>query len=162
MQKIRQIVPPKACLACDVCCRFIDKASPWRPVFTKRERDHIDKNLALDKTGKIKLIPYKKLHICPCFSPKENKCKVYALRPFDCRLYPFLLIRRGNKIYLGIDKKCPYTQVIFSEKENELYMQYLKKELSSEEFAHWLKDNPNLFLPAHSDALELAFLFDLS
>jgi Fe-S-cluster containining protein len=161
MFNLRQILPQEVCLACDVCCRFLEPESAWRPAFAEEEKKRIDKNLPLDKSGKVSLIKYKQMYICPCYAPESNKCKVYSLRPLDCQLYPFLLIKKGSQIYLGIDKKCPYTKVIFEEEAKQAFLDYLKKELTSKDVAAWLKKNPNLFGTYDEEALEIAYLFDL-
>lgn len=161
MLKIKQIVPQEICLICDGCCRFIEKESLWRPVFTPEEKSRINNNLSLDKDHKINVIHYKKTNICPCFSVEQNLCKVYNLRPFDCQLYPFLLIRSGSKVCLGLDQKCPFTKTFLSDKGRDKYIRYLEKELTSENTKDWLRNNPSLFGVADSDVLELAFLFDL-
>jgi Fe-S-cluster containining protein len=159
--KLRQIVPQVVCLSCDVCCRFPDKQSAWRPVFAKEEKERIDKNLSLDANNKINLVPYKDFYICPCFTTESNRCKVYDARPFDCQLYPFLLIRKNNKIFLGIDKKCPYTKVIFGEETKKSYIDYLARELTLPGNIEWLRENPCLFGAYDEDALEIGFLFNL-
>jgi hypothetical protein len=46
---------------------------------------------------------------CPAFRPSTNDCAVYAARPLDCRLYPFMLLydADGKEVFLGLDTYCP-------------------------------------------------------
>lgn len=37
-----------------------------------------------------------------CIFYKDNKCEIYDIRPNDCRLYPFDIIKRNDKYYLII------------------------------------------------------------
>lgn len=115
-----QIVPSDLCLRCDVCCRFPERESFLRPYFTAQERERaIAAGLAPDLLpepagGKIRLIPHPtgEGYICPAFDPGTQYCRIYSVRPLDCRLYPLALMRdeEGRGRLLGLDTKCPYVQ----------------------------------------------------
>jgi len=49
-------------------------------------------------------------YICPAFDSTTSQCRVYDVRPLDCRLYPFALMwdRAHTQVVLGWDTKCPY------------------------------------------------------
>lgn len=175
---LKQLVPEEFCLRCDVCCRFPEAHTVWSPLFTKSEIKHlVDKDilppllftLAQDnlakskatqhKTQRIDLIAYKDYFICPCFNPSDNKCKIYTNRPFECVLYPFLLVRKGKKSFLAVDKKCPYVENL-SQDEIKTYSDYLKKELNKKSVKSFLEDNPELF--AEYPPVDLKLLFSIS
>lgn len=162
MQLIEQIVPDSVCLKCDICCRFLDEKSAWRPAFTQEEKRQISAELKFDNTQRIKLIPYKKdLFICPCFCPKTNRCHIYSLRPLDCRLYPLLLLKKDQVLFLGIDKKCPYSKTLLEDSANKAYLKRIVKTLTSRDMIELLKNSPFLFAHYDDDALELEYLFDI-
>ena len=113
-----QAVPNERCLRCDVCCRFPEKESPLRPYFTEAE---IARAVAHGvpaaafpdvSGGRITLIPHPQGegYICPAFDAGTNGCTIYEVRPLDCRLYPFAVMRppRGEGVLLGWDRLCPY------------------------------------------------------
>lgn len=121
LQQLYQIIPTEVCLSCDVCCRFLDKESPLAPIFTENETERltsqgIDKTLfQRQKDGKsrqIELIPYEAYYICPFFDAKTHRCKIYASRPLDCRLYPFTIMfsEDRNSVVLGVDMLCPFSE----------------------------------------------------
>ena len=90
--KLKQLIPPKFCLACDGCCRFNQPETVWAPYG-------------------IKLVHHKEeIYLCPHFEFETRICKIYASRPLDCVLYPFVLDRQGDKIYLALDAKCPFAK----------------------------------------------------
>jgi len=115
-----QIVPSDVCLRCEVCCRFPEQESFLRPYFTAEERamavaSGVPEDRLPDATGgRIRLIPHPlgDGFICPCFDPVTQHCMIYAVRPFDCRLYPLSLMRDegGRELIMGLDLKCPYVQ----------------------------------------------------
>ncbi len=113
-----QIVPSAACLRCDVCCRFPEKDSFLRPFFTADEiQGAVAAGLAPElfpspDGTQINLVPNPsgEGYICPAFDSTTSQCRVYDVRPLDCRLYPFALMwdRAHTQVVLGWDTKCPY------------------------------------------------------
>ncbi len=119
-----QIVPSAACLRCDVCCRFPERDSFLRPFFTA---DEIQTAIAAGLTPalfpnpdgtQIDLVPNPKEegYICPAFDSTTSQCRIYDVRPLDCRLYPFALMwdAAHEQVVLGWDTKCPYMRDLSS------------------------------------------------
>jgi len=173
-----QLVPSEFCLRCDVCCRFSELYTVWSPLFTKSEIKHlVDKDIlppllftlsennlpnsktSLHKTQRIDLVAHKDYFICPCFNPSDNKCKIYDNRPFECALYPFLLVCKDKKSFLAVDKKCPYVENL-SQDEIKSYSDHLKKELNKKAHKSFLESNPELF--ADYPAADIKLLFPIS
>ena len=163
--QIKQLVPSNICLDCDVCCRFTESKSPWSPFFTKKEITNLVEKDILPpmlfsghsyQGEHINLLEYKGCFICPCFTPGDHNCKIYLNRPFECVLYPFILIKSKNKFYLAMDKKCPYfTQV--KKEELDDYIDYLKKEFSKKTAEDYFKENVELFAEYPLQDLEILF-----
>ena len=154
MIHIEQFIPQDLCLACDTCCRFNLPETIWSPLFTAEEiKELVGNNIIpplffTEKKGsrahRINLEPFREHFICPCFDPKDKKCKIYSSRPFECRLYPFLLVKKENKFYLAYDRKCAY----FSngdKKRIEEYRDYLKNEFQKENSLLFLREHLELF-----------------
>lgn len=125
---IKQIIPQEYCLKCLGCCRFKEADSIWAP-------------------PKIKLIPRNSEvnnFLCPFLNTKDNKCRIYASRPFDCQLYPFLINRKGKNIFLALDQNCAFI------KENPkapALMEYavaLAKLFSNPQYKKLFEDNPEI------------------
>ncbi len=121
---IKQFVPSEVCLSCQGCCRFREEHSPWAPrlfacdIQVLLEQGIPPSLITEEKT--IRLLPFvpaqQEGFICPFLECKENTCKVYAFRPLECQLYPFLLHREDKGLYLALDAQCPYAQ---QKKESE-------------------------------------------
>ena len=112
------LVSPRDCLACEVCCRFPESASPLAPFFSNEEAGRaraagVGKSAfppgRLGPGSRVLLEPWGEIFRCPAFRPGRNDCSIYPVRPIDCRLYPFMLMfdRRGGKVWLGLDGYCP-------------------------------------------------------
>ncbi len=113
-----QLVPSHACFRCDVCCRFPESDSFLRPYFTGEEtRRAID--AGLDSSffpdpdgGQIELTPnqHGEGYLCPAFDPGTAHCRIYAVRPLDCQIYPLALMwnQDRSQVVLGWDQKCPF------------------------------------------------------
>lgn len=106
------------CLRCEVCCRFPDATSPLAPFFSNAE---IERVVACGMPRgafppgtygpghAAELAASGSIFQCPAFDVSSNSCTLYAARPLDCRLYPFMLMydRLGEKAWLGLDSYCP-------------------------------------------------------
>ena len=77
-------------------------------------------------------------------SPAENKCKIYLNRPFECQLYPFLINRRAEGVFLAVDLNCPFASQHLNHPEFKKYLDYLKGFLDSPKQLGILKRNPQI------------------
>ncbi len=149
---IPRIVPSSWCFACDVCCRFPEKDSFLAPYFTGEEiqwalREGTSFSRFSDEGGcKIGLLPHEEGYICPCFSPEDHHCRIYAHRPLDCRIYPFALMidPAGSRLLLGIDMKCPFVQDAAHRPAIAAAANLLAALLDSSPFLELLRENPGL------------------
>lgn len=160
---IEQVIPQDYCLGCKGCCRFSQQDSVWLPVLLREEIEELlEKNfspslIAQDK--KIHSLPYPEQNnfICSFFKAQDNKCKIYAFRPFQCQLYPFLINRKGDSVFLAIDLKCPFVQENLKNQKFKRYSQDLTELLKSPNKRETLKNNPQI-IQAYEGALNLAEL----
>ena len=106
------------CLACEVCCRFPEAASPLAPFFCDDEISRagtagLGRNVFPPGTygpgHAIILRRERSAFVCPALDVSSHACTIYAERPLDCRLYPFMLMYTpgGDGVVLGLDTYCP-------------------------------------------------------
>jgi Fe-S-cluster containining protein len=158
---IKQFVPQEVCLKCQGCCRFREENSAWAPCLLEEEIESlIDRAdipaafLSLDKRIKPIKNPQGEGYLCAFFDPAQNKCRIYAARPFECQLYPFLIALREKKILLTVDLHCPYVQDKLKTAEFKDYVNYLTAYLNSPSQLRLLKDNPQI-LQAYEEVADL-------
>jgi Fe-S-cluster containining protein len=149
MFKIPQFVPENRCLSCKICCRFSQKSSLWQPTILEQERESIFKDSTSQETvlpsGRIKTRPHNQGFLCLFFDLPSNRCKIYERRPFECRLYPFLINKQENHLYLAIHLNCPFiTEQLDSIDFND-YLSYLNDFLRLPENAQKIRQNLNRF-----------------
>ena len=160
-----QIVPQKICLSCQGCCRFKEAASVWRPKVAPEELTGQDKAVreAVDKDGYIKTVREHGQNRCTFLHLDSNKCGIYTCRPFECRLYPFLLTRSGKngRVTVSVHLSCPYAQESRHSPEFEKHVGVLKTYLSGEERARFLRSNPALVGDYGEHQNEIEELFTL-
>lgn len=99
--------------------------------------------------------------VCPCLDSSRNRCKIYPFRPLDCQLYPFLLARKGDVLYLALDENCPFIQNAQNSAAIKQYIQELKTFLTSPEFLKTAKKNPEIFQQYPPEVRFLTPLSDL-
>ncbi len=138
---LKQFIPSDFCLKCLGCCRFAQAETIWAP-------------------SKFKLILVNGCYLCPKLDLQANHCKIYLSRPFDCRLYPFLLVKRAGDLYLGLHTACLFVETarIEAGKLNE-YADYLKKKFSKHFLLDALKKNPRIAAD-YDEHVQLLFVLE--
>lgn len=110
VQILSQWVPQQYCFTCQGCCRFDDGKSIWRPQITKKEIKKKIFESRVDNKGFLKTKKNKTSFICCFLDDKKYCCRIYQQRPFECQLYPFLLISQKNQTLLAVHLACPFIQ----------------------------------------------------
>ncbi|HAJ56399.1 MAG TPA: hypothetical protein DCL35_01370 [Candidatus Omnitrophica bacterium] len=157
MIKLKQLILGDACLDCrGCCCHYEQEDTIWSPFFMREEMYELaDNNIVLPsvfsgiglhcgETARPHLVKHEGIFLCPCFDIKENKCKIYLHRPFECQLYPFLLAQKDDTVYLAVAENCPYMQQPGRKELIEEHIRYLMDMLSSEYFLRLAKNNPGI------------------
>ena len=101
-----QIVPSATCLHCEVCCRFPEQDSFLRPFFTAEEIEAATaaglspEHFSNAAGTQIDLVPnpIDEEYVCPAFDSATSHCRIYDVRPLDCRLYPFALMWDAERV----------------------------------------------------------------
>ena len=125
---LKQFVPREVCLSCGGCCRFKEKDSLWRPKLTNQESlsDKIFSKNTVDSSGRVKTKCRHGEFFCHFLNPENNHCGVYGEHPFECQLYPFLIVKENHAPSVFAHHHCPYVQKTRHTKEFEDYAAYLK------------------------------------
>lgn len=157
---IKQFIPEEVCLKCQGCCRFSRPNSAWLPCLLDEEiQSLLEKKIppaTISMERKIQPIPHPQGEgfICAFFDYKENKCKIYQFRPFECQLYPFLINLCGKKVVLTVDLNCPYIKEKLGTSELKGYTEYLIAFLNSPKQLRLLKDNPQI-IQAYEEVMDI-------
>lgn len=144
------------------------------PYFTSEEQKRAVRQkggaggLSFRPEGKINLVPFpahidspghQAGSICPAFDPETHFCGIYAERPLDCRLYPFLLIKKEENVILATDTKCPFISDTSRQTEIENYGKRLLSVLSLPSYRKLIESNPGLVGPFQDDMIPFSALF---
>ena len=140
---LKQFVPSRVCLKCDGCCRYKEADSIWRPA------------------GGIKTIQTCGKHFCEFFNGKDNICGIYAKRPFECSLYPFIISKAPDAAKVYAHLGCPYIQDHLPCSDFDAYVVYLKEFFRQAQTKEFLSRNKAMFQDYSLYAPELLHLFDL-
>ena len=166
---IPQFVPQQVCLSCDGCCRFKEQNSSWRPKVAKEEIDQIALGLAdkifskkfTDAQGHIRAVQNGGVCRCTFFNTQYNTCGIYSYRPFECQLYPFLLARKGEEIFISVHLNCPFIQENKGKDAFQRFTGALRNYFGSDDTKNFLKRNPLLAADYSEYEHELEYLFKL-
>lgn len=108
---LESILKQSDCSSCKLCCKFQEDELIDAPTFTIEE---VIKAKSLcnqvqfherDGINQIILLPYQDKYICPLLSP--TGCLMGEERPFDCKSWPFYLMKQNNRFLIALSKECP-------------------------------------------------------
>ncbi len=134
---LKQVIPQEFCLKCRGCCRFSQQDSVWQPHLLEEEKRAKGSIQVVSASGENNFI-------CGNLSPADNKCQIYANRPFECQLYPFLFDRKIHKVFLALDLNCAFVRENNKNIRFEEYTRSLIELVQSKKYLDILKNNPLL------------------
>ena len=165
-QTLKQFVPSEICLKCKGCCRYKDAQSAWRPKLSTSDReglaDLIMAGDVIDGQSYINTIQVCGEHLCRFLKTEDNTCRIYARRPFECSLYPFILSQTHDLVKVYVHLSCPYIQDHLSRGDYEAYVVYLKEFFRQGTIREFILRNKDMLHDYSPYALELLHLFDLT
>jgi Fe-S-cluster containining protein len=114
--EMKQFVDSKTCLECRGCCNFVDEH--WLPVLLSAETVLLHRNeiSGIRHNGRI---------ACEFLDTAAHTCTIYGRRPFECALYPFMLVKRGCALDLAAHLACPFVVRTMHTEAWEAYTWYL-------------------------------------
>lgn len=111
---ITEILSRKSCAKCRICCVF-DREDSWEMPLIEPELAALIKeehpNVKMKKTGEnsrcmIFDAEYDEKGLSRCPMLTENGCGLGDDKPFDCRIWPFRIMRRGDCLLLTLSPVC--------------------------------------------------------
>jgi len=126
------------CQQCKLCCKFKPAELVEAPLFTTAQKNlvltKINPNVQFLPVGQLWRIQLVKLpdqdkYLCPVL--EENKgCQLGADRPFDCRIYPYLIMRTSpTKLAISVVTTCPIFNAHSTEKLQAFLAHSLKAKI---------------------------------
>ena len=166
-----QIVPESWCLECKICCRFPDTKNVQTPFWSGLETDWAKRDNKeagswfKPEPASPSLSPrlvscggsgYR----CPAFEPETHRCRIHAVKPLDCRLYPFVLASNPGQteVLLAMDTKCPFIERHQEDPALVTYATGLVEYLDTEAGLEYLRTNPKVVGPAWPEYLWMGAL----
>ncbi|MBF0479299.1 MAG: hypothetical protein HQL26_07425 [Candidatus Omnitrophica bacterium] len=131
------------CLKCDGCCRFYEKDSCWRPRCGEVEIKAIGAE-RIDGRSYIKADESDGKHLCVCLEKDEHYCAIYTSRPFECQVYPCVLMKRGEKVMVSIHLSCPMVVEYRHSQKFADYEKQLREFFSKPDVKNFVKQNKHL------------------
>ena len=142
---ISEILDAKTCAECRFCCSF-RRCSLWEtPIFDVRIADKLKNkcNFKVEEinNGKGAVYDLSKLYKTedakeevPCpFLDRLNGCTLDACdKPFDCKIWPFRVLEKDNKILIGLTPTCPAVNKL----EISILQKFVKEKIASEIFEY--------------------------
>jgi len=164
---LKTFVPSEYCLTCRGCCVFIDQpgADVWHPRAGAEELSAIGEAAGCATgefaTGsRLKTEAASRGRQCVFINPPDHRCRIYPARPFECRLYPFLLSSESDGIKLYAHLSCPFIQDQLDTKEGADFAAVLRAFFSRPDVRRYLSEGRARFADYSPFSNELRLLFD--
>jgi Fe-S-cluster containining protein len=148
----------ESCSRCRGCCRF-EKEDAYATILARPELDKIREKLGSipkvkefkgsGKVFQVQLIKSAKgdCYICPFLDEEKSSCRIYELRPLECRIWPFMLARSrdGKSVNLVCLEKrdCPSYEKV-SPQEFEGHKRPVLRMVKSGEIIGFIRKFPEL------------------
>ncbi len=143
-----QLIDQQFCFECRGCCSFNEPKSPWRARLTKEEQSRYAQKEAqrFRQDGFfLDTVDQHGAHLCCFLDPTDHSCRVYAQRPLECALYPFLIMRRKNQLCLAVHLACPFVQSHHKTAEFLRAQKVMKKILLRKRWKNFLDSQRDAF-----------------
>lgn len=154
------------CQACRRCCRFDPDEMEDAPTFNDKQkeramRDFAEADIRFQQRGKLwqimlQKIPGQEKYICPVFDAASARCRVYDYDIFDCRTWPYYIMRKDGRIVMTLSPDCP----VVNEKDREMLVRFAKETIGPR-MIEAVKQNPDLITDYHGNAIILFQIEDL-
>ena len=164
---MRQIVHHEQCQRCRECCRFRANRQDFAPIFTAEELDAIRR--ATDSMPEF--VPFKDSasmfqirlqkakhddpvypYVCPFLDEDAYACTIYDIRPFDCRIWPFIILKLSEtgevKLAHFTGDACLALEEVSPEDLGE-YEAYMTRLVTDNTFLDFLRAHPDLIWEHH-------------
>ena len=118
---LKEVLSPENCARCGFCCSFRRQSLNLTPYFAKETVDEISRlhpearfktlpngAVTIDIDDKYRTADSEEEALCPfnrngCILPEH-------LKPFDCKLWPFRLMKCGDGLALALVPTCPWIE----------------------------------------------------
>lgn len=145
---LKKILDKKTCAECKLCCIF-DRYDIWEtPVFdedTKKKLESFKNTEFVPKDGgyifKAEKFDDEGLFTCPALDP-EKGCILGDEKPFDCRIWPYRIMKIGEKRVIAIAGIC---ETMYNKPLSEL-VGFLKEGLADTIF-RYADSHPEIVKP---------------
>ena len=154
---MKQIISHQDCMSCvDPCCRFHKTLTEFAPLFSAEEYHRITartKDASVfkkidEKTYTVHLVQGEgKFLTCP-FLKDGKLCGIYDIAPFDCKVWPFNLMKDREKVFLVVDLEeyCPGLERNMKLGAVKHYIDYMIRYFQSPAKKAMLKKYPSMIL----------------
>lgn len=164
---MRQIVHHEQCQRCRECCRFRANRQDFAPIFTA------DELAAIRQTADTmpEFVPFKNSdnifqirlqaakypdpvypYVCPFLDEDKYACTIYDTRPFDCRVWPFIVLKLTDtgevRLAHFTGDACLALEEASMEDFGE-YEAYMIRLVTSADFLEFLRQHPELIWEHH-------------
>lgn len=152
--RLKQVVTYTDCLRCQQCCKFDHLYRNFAPVISpEQKRAMVAEGLLTpgqvrrrkDGNYSIRLVKGKKEKGLQCSCLGENMaCTVQERKPFDCLLYPFVLVqgRRKGEVFMAVDDTCPKIAKLRGTERFRKHKEYLRRVFTKPGMVDFIRHNP--------------------
>lgn len=144
---LKKILSPLSCAECRVCCVF-DRDDCWEmPLVYPELAELINKNyenVPLEKNGEVfGFVPdFDEEGLAKCPMLTKSGCSLGEKKPFDCKIWPFRVMRTGGQLAITVSPVCETVSALPLKALSE----FVSQELADTIYNH-AKSHPEMIKP---------------
>jgi uncharacterized protein len=160
------IVTSAQCLECKGCCAFAHSGGDWSPRLTPEDISLLagaaPERTWLNGDERVALVPSSRGQACYFLDEGSHHCRVYAKRPYECRLYPFLLSHEDGLVRLYAHLSCPALGELFKKDDWRRRVSAVRAFFQQDKTLAWVRENARHFVDYRPFLAEMKYLFDVA
>lgn len=112
---LAKLLSPQTCARCRICCGFDDEDIWEIPIIDESLKARISELLpdckyikcGEDNVFEMNKDEHTQLYMCPALD-EEKGCTLGECKPFDCKIWPFRVMRFEGRNVLTLSPVCPH------------------------------------------------------
>lgn len=160
------VVTSQQCLECRGCCAFAHSGGDWSPRLTPEDASMLAGVFPgkewQDGEERVALVSSSRGQACFFLDEADHRCRAYGVRPYECRLYPFLLSLEDGVVRVYAHLSCPALADMLKKKDWRRSISAVRVFFQQDKTLGWVRQYATHLVDYRPFLAEMKYLFDVA